>query len=290
MKIRPIAFDSFGARSMCTVVETKDLKIIIDPSVALGPKRYGLPPHEIEIKRKEELWQKIKRETLNADIVIITHYHYDHHNPNEPEILAGKILLTKHPKSAINRSQMGRSAYFLQKLNELKNPPKIEFADSKRFEFGDIQIIFSKPVFHGTDSRLGYVLEVCIDDGKKRFVYTSDVEGATHEEQIAFIIESEPDVVFMDGPMTYQPRVFGIRHLERSVENVSKLIESSNVKEIIMDHHLTRDLKWREKIDQIFKKAEEHGVKIKSAAEFGRIKEELLEARRKELYGKYLLP
>lgn len=287
MKIKPIAFDSFGARSMCTVVEIKDLKIIIDPSVALGPKRYGLPPHEIEIKRKEELWQKIKRETLNADIVIVTHYHYDHHNPNEPEILAGKILLTKHPKSAINKSQMGRSAYFLQKLKELRNPPKIEFADFRKFEFENVQITFSKPVFHGTDSRLGYVLEVCIDDGRKSFVYTSDVEGAMYEEQIAFIIESEPDVVFMDGPMTYQPRVFKTRHLEMSIKNVSRLIEKTNVGELILDHHLTRDLKWRDKIDQIFKKAREHGVKIKSAAEFGKIREDLLEARRKELYSKH---
>ncbi len=285
MKIRPIAFDSFGARSMCTVVETKDLKIIIDPSVALGPKRYGLPPHEIEIRRKEELWQNIKQETLNADIVVITHYHYDHHNPNEPEILAGKILLTKHPTQAINRSQMGRSAYFLQKLKELKTPPKIEFADSKKFEFGEVQIVFSKPVFHGKDSRLGFVLEVCIDDGKRCFVYTSDVEGATHDDQIAFIIDSDPDIVIMDGPMTYQPYVFGNKLLEKSVENVSKLMEKTNVREMILDHHLTRDLRWREKIDRIFKKAEEHGVKVKSAAEFGKVREELLEAKRKELYG-----
>jgi len=55
MKIKPIAFDSFGARSLCTLVETKDVIIIVDPSVALGPKRYGLPPHEIKIKRKDEL-------------------------------------------------------------------------------------------------------------------------------------------------------------------------------------------------------------------------------------------
>ncbi len=284
MKIRPIAFDSFGARSMCTVIETKDLKIVIDPSVALGPKRYGLPPHEIEIKRKEELWQKIKSETLKADVVIVTHYHYDHHNPNEPEILAGKTVLLKHPKSAINKSQMGRSAYFLQRLNELKNPPKIEFADSRTFEFGEIQITFSKPVFHGKDNRLGYVLEVCVDDGKNRFVYTSDVEGAIHDDQIAFIIESDPDLVFIDGPMTYQPRIFGSKLLEKSIESISRLIERTRVKEIVLDHHLTRDLKWRTKIDPIFKKAEEHGVKVKSAAEFGGLKEELLEAKRKELY------
>ena len=54
MKIKPLAFDSFGARSMCTLVETRDIKIVIDPSVALAPKRYGLPPHEMELRKKEE--------------------------------------------------------------------------------------------------------------------------------------------------------------------------------------------------------------------------------------------
>jgi len=269
---------------MCTVVEAKGIKIVIDPSVALGPKRYGLPPHEIEVKRKDELWRKIKAETIDANIVIITHYHYDHHNPKEPEILAGKTLLLKHPKVAINKSQMGRSAYFLQRLNELENPPKVEFADAKTFEFEGVLISFSKPVPHGADERLGYVLEVCVDDGKRRFVYTSDVEGAVHEDQIAFVIESNPDVVFIDGPMTYQPRIFGNRLLERSLENLSKLIEKSDVKEIVIDHHLTRDLKWRSRVEDLFKKAEEHGVKVRSAADFAGLKEELLEARRKELY------
>ena len=271
---------------MCTVVEAKGIKIVIDPSVALGPKRYGLPPHEIEIRRKEKLWQRIRRETLNADVVIITHYHYDHHNPKEPEILAGRILLLKHPTMAINKSQMGRSAYFLERIRELENPPKIEFADSKTFEFEGVRISFSKPVFHGVDRRLGYVLEVCIDDGKRRFVYTSDVEGAVHEDQIAFVIESNPDVVFMDGPMTYQPRIFGKVLLERSLENLSKLIERTGVKEIVIDHHLTRDLKWRSRVEDLFKKAEEHGVKVRSAADFAGLREELLEARRKELYGR----
>ena len=49
MKVLPIASDSLGVRSMATYVETKDCKILIDPSAALGPKRYGLPPSEQEI-------------------------------------------------------------------------------------------------------------------------------------------------------------------------------------------------------------------------------------------------
>jgi len=284
MRIRPIAFDSLGARSMCTVIEAEDLRVIIDPSVALGPRRYGLPPHEVEVRRKEELWERIKSEAAKSDIVIITHYHYDHHNPNEPQIISGKILLIKHPESAINMSQRRRASRFLKSLLDLENPPDIRYADSKEFEFGDLLIRFSDPVFHGADSRLGYVLEVYMDDGKMSFLYTSDVEGLTMDEQVKFVLESEPDVLFMDGPMTYQPRVFGSKLLEKSIENLSKVMRSTGVKEIVLDHHLTRDIRWRDKVLDVFKIAEEVGVKVKSAAEFGGYKEELLEAMRRELY------
>jgi hypothetical protein len=58
------------------------------------------------------------------------------------------------------------------------------------------------------------------------------------------------------------------------------------VKYLIPDHHLTRDLKWREKLSEVFVEAEDRGVKIMSAANYGGVNEELLEARRKELYGK----
>ncbi|RLG69602.1 MAG: hypothetical protein DRO07_01990, partial [Candidatus Iainarchaeum archaeon] len=77
MKILPIAFDSMGTRSMCTFVKTRDVKILIDPGVALGPSRYGLPPHPIEIKRREEHWQAIVKYAMQADVLIVTHYHYD---------------------------------------------------------------------------------------------------------------------------------------------------------------------------------------------------------------------
>ncbi|MEW6329676.1 MAG: MBL fold metallo-hydrolase, partial [Candidatus Micrarchaeota archaeon] len=80
MKITPLAFDSLGTRSMCTFIETKDVNILIDPGVALAPSRYGLPPHSLELERLAEHWRTIKEHARSADIMIITHYHYDHHN------------------------------------------------------------------------------------------------------------------------------------------------------------------------------------------------------------------
>ena len=81
-RIVPIAFDSFGVRSMATFVETDDLRILIDPGVALAPIRYGLEPHLLEWQRHDESWEEVKQYAENADVLIVTHDHYDHHDPD----------------------------------------------------------------------------------------------------------------------------------------------------------------------------------------------------------------
>ena len=282
MKIVPVAFDSFGARSMATFVLTKKLGIMIDPSVALGPRRYGLPPHEKEVRRKEKLWERIKRYAEKANIIVVTHYHYDHHNPHEVEIFKNKTVLIKDPENKINRSQRGRSAFFLSQIEGVAR--EIIVADGKDFEFEGVALKFSQPVPHGTNDRLGYVLEVLVEE-KRRFLFTSDVEGLSLEEQLKEASRFDPDVVFADGPMTYMLNYrFSKKSLEKSIENLSKLMENTGVKKLVIDHHLTRDLKWRERMVEVFERGEEFGVKVMSAAEFAGIKENLLEARRKELY------
>lgn len=282
VKVVPIAFDSMGARSMATYVETRDVRIFIDPSVALGPKRYGLPPHKIELERKERLWNRIREYVIRSDLVVVTHYHYDHHNPNEVEILRGKRIFVKHPEEKINYSQKGRARRF---LGMLKGIAEIEYADGKSVEIGNTIIEFSPPVPHGTDSKLGYVVMVLVDDGNERFIYTSDVEGASLEEQIAWLKEKDAETVFMDGPMTYMLGYrFSERSFKKSMENVSSLMAGS-LETVVLDHHLTRDLEWRDRIAEVIKSGEEYGVKVMSAAAYAGLKEELLEARRKELYS-----
>ncbi len=282
VKIVPVAFDSFGARSMATFVETKDVKIMIDPSVALGPRRYGLPPHKIEYERKDYLWNEIKKFVISSDIVIVSHYHYDHHNPNETEILENKILFVKHPTENINLSQKKRAAYFLQQLRS----SEIHFADGSTIEEGNTQIVFSKAVPHGTNTRLGFVVMTGITE-KTTFVHTSDVEGVCLDEQLQWLINFDPETAFVDGALTYMLGYrFSSKELRKSVENLKKFMEETKIKNLILDHHLTRDLNWRERIREVFDFAKEMGVRIMSAAEFIGKREELLEARRKELYSK----
>ncbi len=284
MEITPVAFDSMGVRSMATFVKTKDVSIFIDPAVSLAPSRYGLPPHEIEVERMNEKWKEIKGFVEKSDVVVITHYHYDHHNPNEIEIFDGKKLLVKHPKEKINRSQMKRAAFFLDQLKSVD--VEIDYCDGKSYEFGNVSVVISEPVYHGANDRLGYVVEVYVESGDG-FLFSSDVEGPIHDHQLEFMLEKGANIVFIDGPMTYMLGYrFSQKSLESSVENLIRIIEKTNVEKLVLDHHLTRDLRWRERMKPVFDKGEEAGVAVLSAAEFAGVSEDLLEARRDQLYGK----
>ena len=284
MEITPLAFDSFGARSMATFVETDDVSVLIDPGVALGASRYRLPPHPLEIERELELWQDIKDHAARADILVVSHYHYDHHNPEDTTLYENKILYTKHPEENINKSQFKRASYFLGKLKDI--PECIKIADGSEFLHGKTLIRFSSAVCHGTNPRLGYVVQTAIECGGEKFIHTSDVEGPAMPDQIRFVIEEQPDVVILDGPMTY---MLGFRYskksLELSIENMKRIITETPAHTIIPDHHFTRDLRYRERIVPVYEAADDAGKRVITAAEYAGRDIEILEARRKELYA-----
>jgi len=281
--IVPLAFDSLGVRSMATFVETDDARILIDPAVSLAPMRYGLPPHPIEWKRMDEAWGRIKQYAEQADIFIVTHYHYDHHDPSEPEVYRGKILYVKHPTESISLSQRGRAAYFLEALDGL--PKRLEYADGREARIRETGIRFSKAVCHGTNPRLGYVTEVSVSHGGEKLVYTSDVEGPSLDDQIQFILDEKPGVLIVDGPMTY---MLGFRYSYKSLEisnrNLVRAVKETGLHTLIIDHHFLRDLNYRMRITPVYDAAKSMGVKVLTAAELAGKKIEMLEALRKKLY------
>lgn len=284
LKVLPLAFDSFGVRSMATYVETKDMKVLIDPAVSLGPRRYGLPPHRLELERMDLTWNDIKNYASKCDLLIVTHYHYDHHNPDDIDFYKDKTLYIKDPKNNINKSQLERASHFLKELQGL--PKAVEFADGRSFQHAATTIKFSPPVYHGTNSRLGYVLETSISCQGEKMVFSSDVEGPSLVEQADFILRENPDLLILDGPMTY---MLGYRYsqesLARSVANITKIISETTVKVLILDHHLLRDQNYKAKLANVYECAEENGVRVLSAAEYVGREPDLLEARRKDLYA-----
>jgi predicted metallo-beta-lactamase superfamily hydrolase len=283
MKVKPLAFDSFGVRSMATYVETDDLKVLIDPAVALGPRRYSLPPHPLEMVRLAETWSDVERYASQSDVLVVTHYHYDHHDPERPEMYRDKTVYIKDPKEKINKSQAQRASYFLNKLKDL--PQSLEIADGGEFQHGSTTVRFSPPVCHGTNPRLGYVVEVSISSSGEKAVHTSDVEGPSLEEQAEFVLQESPDLLILDGPMTY---MLGFRYSKKSlalsIENINRIIKETSVKTILLEHHFMRDLKYKERISEVYECASQEGVSVLTAAEYAGRKLEMLEARRKELY------
>ncbi len=282
MKIIPLASDSLGTRSMATYLESENIGILIDPAVALSPSRFNLPPHPLELERKENQLNLIREKAKDTLIIIITHYHYDHHNPDEISLYENKILLIKDPENFINESQKIRAHYFLEKIKGV--PKRIEIADNKEWLLGNIKIKFSLPVTHGPKEYLGYVIQILITNENESFIFTSDVQGIVNDEQINFILENNPTILYADGPMTYMLNYrYKKEDLEISLNNIKRIINETDVKTIILDHHLTRDENFKDYLKEILN---QNKTKILTAAEYLGKENELLEAKRRELYKK----
>ncbi|MCS7257764.1 MAG: hypothetical protein NZ601_00100 [candidate division WOR-3 bacterium] len=282
MKVTPIAFDSLGVRSMATFVETQNINIIIDPSVRLAPLRYNLPPHPIEIQKMNETWQKIVEYAKVAQVVIITHYHYDHHNPEMPELFKDKILIIKNPQENINYNQKVRAQEFLSKISQF--PKKLYYADKISFYFGKTTIKCSDAVFHGMTNYTGYVIELLIaESDTEKLIFTSDVCGLILPSQVRFIIENNPTIIIADGP-THR---YSNESWAASVNNVTKIIANTDVKTFIIDHHLLRDFRYNEYFKQLKAHAAAKKINLVTAAEYLNEKNLLLEVKRKKLYELY---
>ncbi len=282
MRIVPLAFDSMGVRSTATFVET-DLKILIDPGVSFAPLRYGLPPTRRELERVDELSQKVWRHAQEADILTISHYHYDHYFPRA-DFYRGKILLIKDPKRNVNRSQKGRGKEF---LDWVKDGAKLmEFADRRSFKFRDTEIVFSPPFYHGGEgSKLGYVLACLVKYKGKKMIHASDVQGPQVSVTTDWIIKQNPDILILSGfptlLMGWRSSKFG---LSQSNKNLLKILSQTEVQTIVLDHHLVRDLHYQNKIEEVTKEANALKKKVMTASEFLGKRPEFLEAKRKEFY------
>lgn len=283
LRVTPLAFESLGVRSMATHVETDDLSMVIDPAVALAPNRFGLPPHPIEERARSELWRLVRERAEAADVLVVSHYHYDHLEPKEPELYTGKRVFVKHPRRMINPSQRERAASFLRNIKGMAE--EINYADGRDYKFGGTEVRFSKPVPHGSDATRGYVVEMCIEAGES-FLHTSDVQGPVLDEQLDFILSERPETIFVDGPSTYFDSPHTPFEVRRANENLVKIIEDGAVRRLVVDHHLTRDLGYRGQILPVLDAGDEQGVTVQVAAEFLDLEPNLLEARREELYGR----
>ncbi len=339
-------FDSLGAKSSCTLVRTPDVSILIDPGVAIMQPSFpaSLPR---KLRWLSEGRRAVKKAGKLAEVIVISHYHYDHYFPEDMGFYEGKLVLAKNPNEYINDSQRKRAEEFYARicehfggtelrdvveerrkreypnpLDELRmamgkdfgdynerrdellslgmkwferrverwnrNPEipelrfegiEVRYAEGREFRFGKTRVRFTKPLFHGIEfSRVGWIFATVVEHEGKKLIHSSDMNGPVIEDYAEWIIKEKPDVLILDGPMTY---MFGYllnkTNLERAVENAKRIVESG-VKLVIYDHHLPREPKFRENTRDVWELAKTLGKKLMTAAEYLGRKPKVLEA------------
>lgn len=290
----PLAAESLGVRSMCTYVETPDVKVLIDPGVSLG-QRFRLLPHPLEYKAIMDCRTRISRFASKAEVVTISHYHFDHSTPTytdyvwnfssfdiAKQIYADKIILAKDARASINASQRRRGWMLKKMVGDLVKA--FEVADGKTFLFGKTKLKFSKPVFHGEENTpLGWVLMLTIEYEGEKVTHASDVQGPILDETLETILSEFSKLVYVGGPplylMDYRVKA---NIVKQGLENLSKLVE--RVPTVILDHHLLRAEAWRESLRSVFEVAGRVDHRVMTVAEFLGEPNNFLEFRRRELY------
>ncbi len=295
IKVTPLAGESLGVRSMCTYLETPDLNVLLDAGVSLSPNRFRLPPHPCEFEAIKEARHKIAQCAEKADVVTISHYHFDHHTPSyedwlcnwtnaetAQQIYEDKQVLAKNYRANVNASQRRRGWMF--KKTGGKHAEKLEFADGKPFSFGATKLRFSQPVFHGLQNTpLGWLLMTTIEHEDEKIVFASDVQGPVDRPTLRTIQAERPQLLIIGGPPVY---LAGFRVNEKQIQWGLKNLETlaKMVSVTIVEHHLLRDLNWRQSAKQIFETAKNAGKRVVTAAEFVGEENRLLEAKRKQLF------
>lgn len=340
----PIYFDSFGAKCSSILVRTPDVRILIDPGAAEMQPSYPMSWEE----KMEHLWmaqRAIEKAAESSDIIVISHYHYDHHTPLDiygmraEKLYKGKTIYAKDPNQYINESQWERarllwsqvlSRFGKKDLSEVVEKPKpveypdpmedlplsrerdwgpyrerkkalvekgrrwfqklvkgywlgkewipelelkdlsIYWADGKELKVGDTKVKFSEPRFHGLEfDRVGWVFSIEVEHQGKKLVHTSDLEGVQVDDYREAIIKSKPDVLIVDGPPTY---LFGYMlnriNLNRSIENLCKIVKETRAELIILDHHLLREPRYQQRLKDVYSLSKKLKRKVMTAAEY----------------------
>lgn len=135
--LTPVWFDSLGAKSSCILVETSCIRVLVDPGASAMHPSFPATPEE-KARWLTEAKQAIREASRRADVIVVTHYHYDHYTKS-PELYGGKLLLAKSPNQYINSSQRKRAEAFYGSLwahyrkeslgDVLRDPVRREYPD-----------------------------------------------------------------------------------------------------------------------------------------------------------------
>ncbi|MHA1839545.1 MAG: MBL fold metallo-hydrolase [Candidatus Ranarchaeia archaeon] len=293
IKVIPLAAESMGVRSLCTIIETCDCKLLMDPSAALG-RRFRKMPHPKEYKKLRDAISHILEIASSADIITISHYHYDHVRPlftdyffnwSFPEqsymLYSGPQVYIKNPRNSINPSQR-RRAYYFEKFAK-KHNICLSYMDNATLEIGNTVISFSPPFPHGVyDGPLGYVICTRISYEDETVIFAPDIQGPMYNETLHWILECPPQLALIGGPPLYLLNYrLSNYHLFQAEQNLLKVL--SIIPTVIVDHHVLRDKTWAAWFEHIRGQCDAEN-RLCCVAEYTGRPVEPLEANRKELY------
>jgi predicted metallo-beta-lactamase superfamily hydrolase len=287
MNIEILGTESLGVRSLCCFVESADARVLIDPGVSLAPWRFGLRPHKRELAASKVAREKILARAAQADLLVISHYHFDHCTPavrrrlewsdeeRANQLYRGKMIYAKSADSFINPSQR-RRAYHLWKRTDCRVLP----ADGAHFK----NVSFSGPLPHGEEnSPRGWVIATVVVEGAERFVHASDIQ-CLHDPTVEAVLALRPTTLLVSGPPLYLSEL-DPKLAEGAMKNLHALIREVPV--MILDHHFLRSEDALARLAELQEAAMKVQHKLVCAAEFaGRDKPLLLEARRRDLHAK----
>ncbi|MFW5952705.1 MAG: MBL fold metallo-hydrolase [Candidatus Natronoplasma sp.] len=176
-----------------------------------------------------------------------------------------KELHEKWRKNFFKRTEMWNEEKHVEEPLE-----NVHYADGETIRVGRTTIRFTDPLFHGIEySKTGWVLALIVERGTDKFIYTSDIQGPTIEDYAEWIIHEDPDFLIVDGPATYLlGYMLNNFNLNRSIKNVSHIIERCDFETMLYDHHLTRESNFRGKTEDVWNAAEGTEGKVVTFREY----------------------
>lgn len=280
MKLEILGAESLGVRGLCCRVQVGERVIVIDPGVALGEHRFGLPPHPVQVAIGRRVSERIVEVLAGATDVVFSHFHGDHvplADANPYQLAIAQLPDSFALLRAWSLSPNGQTDVSQRRARDLMQCLATHWHVGHGVEDGPLR--FSRPVRHGIGGqRFGSVMLTRVDCDGGVFVHASDIQ-LLDAASVDLILDWQPQVVLAAGPPLYQ-RGLDARQRADAWANARRL--AAHVETLILDHHLLRSLDGERWLARL---AEETGRPVLCAADYMGRPRQLLEARRCEFYA-----